>query len=116
VCSLEDGESDGRSGGVDPAHGMALVEAALRAEMRPFDQLTRLDELRFGLLLPEPGSDPVAAVRALARHVTERIQRPAGAAPSPGLTLGFGFATNEADEEGAASLEERASHPRILMV
>lgn len=116
VCSLEEGESGGRAAGVDPAHGMALVEAALRAEMRPFDQLTRLDELRFGLLLPEPGSDPVAAVRALARHVTDRIQRPAGGAPAPGLALGFGFATNEADDEGAASLEERASHPRILMV
>ena len=116
VCSLEEHAAPEASETTEPTRSMALVEAALRAEMRPFDLLTRLDDLRFGLLLPEPGSDPVAHVRSLARHVTDRIQRPGGGRPSPGIVLGFGFAANEADEDGATSLEERAAHPRILMV
>ena len=116
ICSLE--EFDGAESGDSNAwnHAMTMIEAALRKELRSFDMLARLDDRRFGLLLPEPGSDPASHVRELARNVTDRVQRPGGTQPVPRIVLGFGFAANEANEDGAASLEERATHPRILVV
>ena len=116
VCSIE--EIDGETATSEQRATAALtrVEAALRSELRPFDLMVRLDERRLGVLLPEPGTDAAAHVRSLARGASERLQSQDAAQPGPRITLGFGFAVNEAGEQDAQALEARASDPRILMV
>jgi len=118
ICSLEDVDSLLADGPERARDAIARIETALRAELRPFDHLVRLDEHRYGVLLPEPGPDATESVRRLARAVSERV---AGASvhdadDAPRIVLGFGYATNERGETDADALETRAATPRIVMV
>lgn len=118
ICSLEDFDAL-LSNGEERAHeALARLETALRAELRPFDHLVRLDERRFGVLLPEPGPDASESVRRLARAVSERVASACaqGSEDDVRIVLGFGFATNERGESDAAGFEARAEVPRIVMV
>lgn len=99
------------------AHKVRLAIAeALRAALRDFDVLARLDETRFAVLLPEPGSDPAERVSELARKVADRIRRDEPLNDPVPIELAFGYAIHPIDGDEVDGLLTRARQPRIRMM
>ena len=116
ICAIDDPEALRAAGPEQADEVMRRVQKALELELRSFDAMVRLDDHRFGLLLPEPHPDAGSHVRQLARAASERVTQQQGDDEPSRIILSFGFSENGPNETDAGALEERATEPRIVMV
>ncbi len=116
ICSIDDPQPLRDAGPEHIDEAMRRIESALELELRSFDAMVRLDDHRFGLLLPEPHPDAGAHVRRLAHAASERVMQQDTPADAARIVLAFGFTENGPNEMDGVALEERASERRIVMV
>jgi GGDEF domain-containing protein len=117
VCLIENLAEFARASNAIRAERVVLRTAeVLRAHLRDFDVLARLEENAFAALLPEPGPSPEERVTALARAVADEIAKDDRLNQPVRIGLAFGYAVHPAEGESGEALLKRAAAPRIRMV
>jgi GAF domain-containing protein len=117
VCRIENLDEIRRTGNAIRAERVVLRTAeVLRAHLRDFDVLGRLEENAFAALLPEPGPIPEERITALARAVADEIAKDERLNQPVRVALAFGYAVHPTEGDGRESLLKSAAAPRIRMV
>lgn len=117
VCRLENrAEITSEAGPGHVAKVIAVLAEALRAKLREFDVLARLDADEFAVLMPEPGRLPGERVFELARAVADTVSKHESANQPVRVGLAFGYAVHPVDGAEREALLAHARTPRIRMV
>jgi GGDEF domain-containing protein len=117
VCRIENLEEIRGTGDAICAERVLLRTAeALRAHLRDFDVLGRLEEDAFAALLPEPGPTPEERVTALARAVADEIAKDDRLNQPVRVALAFGYSIHPSEGNGREALLRSAAVPRIRML
>ncbi|HEB89318.1 MAG TPA: GAF domain-containing protein, partial [Deltaproteobacteria bacterium] len=117
VCKLEN--RDEIVAEADAAHAARVISTlaeAMKAHLRDFDVLARIDKDEFAVLMPEPGRTPGERVFELARAVADAVSKNESLNQPVRVGLAFGYGVYPADGRDRASLTEHARKPRIRMV
>ena len=117
VCRLENRDELVAEAG--PAHVGRVVSClaeAMRAHLRDFDVLARIEQDEFAVLMPEPGRTPGERVFELARAVADTVSRDEELNQPVRVGLAFGYGVHPADGSERATLVAHARKPRIRMV
>jgi GAF domain-containing protein len=117
VCRIENLDEIRGAGNAICAERVVLRTAeVLRAHLRDFDVLGRLEESAFAALLPEPGPIPEDRITELARTVADEISKDDRLNQPVRIALAFGYAVHPSDGDSRESLLTNAAAPRIRMV
>ena len=117
VCRLENrDELAGASGLTRVNHVILKLAEALRANLRAFDVVARMDRDEFAVLMPEPGRAPGERVFELARAVADAISKEESLNQPNRVALAFGYGVYPSDGDGRDTLIANARTPRIRMV
>lgn len=117
VCGIEGFAELAREG--EPGLAARVVQRlaeVLRARLRDFDVVARLDDDSFGVLLPDPGPDVEEHIATLARHVSEDVRKDERLAELVNVALRFGHAVHGFGADRRDALIARAREPRIRTV
>jgi diguanylate cyclase (GGDEF)-like protein len=117
VCRLENRDEISAEASAGHLHRViqALAEA-MRAHLRDFDVLARIDRDEFAVLMPEPGRTPGELVFELARSVADAISKDESLNQPVRVGLAFGYGVHPADGDERDELLAHARTPRIRMV
>jgi diguanylate cyclase (GGDEF)-like protein len=117
VCRIENLDAiEDASGRVAGRRVARRTAEALRAHLREFDLPCRLARGEFGVLLPEPGEDPLARLIALARAVADDVSKDDALNEPVRVDMAFGYALFPDDGRTRETLVAHARIARIQMV
>ncbi len=117
VCRLENrDEIIAEAGAAHVARVIATLAEAMKAHLRDFDVLARIDKDEFAVLMPEPGRNPGERVFELARAVADAVSKNESLNQPVRVGLAFGYGVYPADGNDRTSLADHARKPRIRMV
>jgi len=117
VCRLENrGELASESGPAHVGRVIGVLAEALRAKLREFDVLARIDADEFAVLMPEPGRLPGERIFELARAVADTVSKHEPLNQPVRVGLAFGYGVHPGDGDAREALLAHARVPRIRMV
>jgi len=117
VCRLENrDELVAEAGAAHLGRVVAALAESMRAHLRDFDVLARIDKDEFAVLMPEPGRTPGERVFELARAVADAVSKNDALNQPVRVGLAFGYGVHPMDGADQAKLLDHARKPRIRMV